>query len=40
MTVLHHLLTYAKKRNLVAQPGFSEREIKWMIAFDAQSANP
>ena len=38
--MLHHILEYAKSRGLAAEAGFSERPLKWLIAFDNKGENP
>ena len=38
--MIHHILKYAEKRGLAAEAGFSERPLKWLIAFDDKGENP
>ncbi|MBN1255193.1 MAG: type I-C CRISPR-associated protein Cas8c/Csd1 [Deltaproteobacteria bacterium] len=38
--MLHHILKYAETRGLAAEVGFSERPLKWLIAFDDRGENP
>lgn len=38
--MLHHILKYAEKRGLFTEAGFSERPLKWLIAFDDKGQNP
>lgn len=38
--MIHHILKYAEKRGLATETGFSERPLKWLIAFDDKGENP
>lgn len=39
--MLHHLLNYGKKHKIISESGFTDRKnIKWLIAFDANGNNP
>lgn len=38
--MLHHILKYAVKRGLAIEAGFSNRPLKWLIAFDDKGQNP
>jgi len=38
--MLHHVLKYAEKRGLATESGFTERPLKWLIAFDDKGENP
>lgn len=38
--MLHHILKYAENRELLTEAGFSERPLKWLIAFDDKGETP